>query len=179
MPKEILSQSELKELFDYDYETGVLTWRNRPCEHFKTRDAFRTWNTRFSGKSAGCLRPDGYLSVGINYAQFQVHRIIYKIIHGTEPPQIDHKNHIRHDNWQDNLRAATQQINGKNQKRPSNNKSGITGVIWNKRKGKWQAYIRAGGKNIYLGLFEDIENAISARHSAEIKYGFHENHGRN
>jgi hypothetical protein len=49
----------------------------------------------------------------------------------------------------------------------SNNKSGVTGVIWHKRSSKWRAYIRINGKQIELGLYEGFENAIRARKKAE------------
>lgn len=54
------------------------------------------------------------------------------------------------------------------------NKSGTTGVFWNKKEGKWQATIDFQRKKIYLGQFKDLEEAIDARKMAELKYyGFH------
>lgn len=47
------------------------------------------------------------------------------------------------------------------------NKSGVTGVNWDKSRGKWQATIRFKGKKYNLGRFADIEDAISARKKAE------------
>lgn len=178
MPSKILPQAALKELFDYDPITGVLVWRNRPLGHFKNSQSFASWNTKYAGKEAGCLDAEGYFVVGINGNLFKAHRIIYKIIHGTEPLQIDHKNHIRHDNWQDNLRAANNKINMQNRKLPFNSTSGIMGVFWNKNARKWMAHITADGKRIPIGRFEDLFEAICARKSSEVKHGFHENHGR-
>lgn len=40
------------------------------------------------------------------------------------------------------------------------------------------AQIKVKGKNIYLGLFVDFNNAAKARAEAEVKHGFHKNHGR-
>lgn len=50
------------------------------------------------------------------------------------------------------------------------NKSGHVGVSWHKRHQKWVAYITVSGKQKYLGTFEKIEDAISAREIAESKF---------
>ena len=178
MPIAILPQSELKELFDYDPKTGVLTWRVRSRECFKTDRGCNIFNAQYSGKAAGYLDPDGYLRVRISGKLCFAHRIIYKRLYNKEPPEIDHINGVKYDNWDSNLRAVTHQTNCQNQKTPSNNTSGVMGVSWVRHVGKWQANIRIDGKQIYLGLFDDIENAEEARKSAEAKYGFHKNHGR-
>jgi hypothetical protein len=47
-----------------------------------------------------------------------------------------------------------------------------------KTKNKYRAYITLGSTQIHLGVFSDIESATEARRLADIKYGFHENHGR-
>lgn len=53
-----------------------------------------------------------------------------------------------------------------------NNTSGITGVGYNKRKGKWYASIRFCGKKYWLGYHDNKENAVIARKEAEDKlYG--------
>lgn len=178
MYKAILPQEYLKTLFDFSPETGSLIWRVRPISHFKTPRAFKSWHTKYAGKEAGSLGLSGYLQVAINDNLFKAHRIIYKLLYNEEPEQIDHINHIRHDNRPVNLRAATRQENSKNRNMQSNNTSGITGVDWNKPTGKWRARIDVGGKKINLGLFADIEDAAEVRNAAEIKCEFHKNHGR-
>ena len=51
----------------------------------------------------------------------------------------------------------------------SNNSSGHTGVYFDKRTEKWQAYINFQKKRYHLGLFKNKEQAIRARKSAEKK----------
>ena len=77
-----------------------------------------------------------------------------------------------------NLRQVTRVENLRNQKRYSNNTSGAVGVYWHKREKKWEAGIRVKGKYIFLGYFDDKEEAVAAREKAERRYGFHLNHGR-
>ena len=50
------------------------------------------------------------------------------------------------------------------------NTSGVTGVSWNKRRGKWEAYIQLKGQKIHLGLYDNIEDAAKARARAEEDY---------
>ena len=51
-----------------------------------------------------------------------------------------------------------------------NNNSGVTGVSWHKRDNIWEARITLNKKQIYLGRFENFEDAIKARKEAEEKY---------
>lgn len=50
------------------------------------------------------------------------------------------------------------------------NTSGVTGVSFNKKSDKWEAYIGIDNKRIHLGKFNDFEDAVSARKEAEEKY---------
>lgn len=75
------------------------------------------------------------------------------------------------DKWT-NLRDVTSSVNIRNQAKRKNNTSGKTGVAWNKREGKWHAYIYADGKCKTLGYFDYKEDAIFARMTAEKNLGF-------
>ena len=55
-------------------------------------------------------------------------------------------------------------INGKTCK---NNKSGCTGVCYDSRAKSWKAYISFKGKRYRLGNYKNLEDAISARKTAE------------
>ena len=57
-----------------------------------------------------------------------------------------------------------------NRGKPVNNKSGIIGVGVDKRSGKWRSYIGINRRHIFLGLFENKEDAIIARLNAEFTY---------
>ena len=53
---------------------------------------------------------------------------------------------------------------------PRNNKSGATGVYWDKRRNNWYAQITYNKKTISLGAFTDFDEAVKARKKAEEKY---------
>lgn len=85
--------------------------------------------------------------------------------------EIDHVNGNTLDNRKFNLRIVTHQENMMNQRvLPSNNTSGYIGVGYNKKTRKYSSQIKINQKRIYLGEYINIEDAISARKNAEIKY---------
>lgn len=58
-------------------------------------------------------------------------------------------------------------MNGKKRK---NNKTGITGVCWDKKRKKWFAQIKINYHNKFLGYFKELSDAVKARKQAELKY---------
>ena len=52
----------------------------------------------------------------------------------------------------------------------SNNTSGCTGVVWQKKARRWRAEIGFQGKRYYLGQFDCFDDAVTARKEAEAKY---------
>ncbi len=83
---------------------------------------------------------------------------------------IDHINGNVFDNRKSNLRPATKSQNGMNRGLQINNTVGVTGVYWHKKNNKWVAYITINRKNIYIGSFSILEDAVKARKEAEEKY---------
>ena len=81
----------------------------------------------------------------------------------------DHIDHNELNNRRYNLRKASQLDNVRNSKKAKNNTSGFIGVS---RYGisKWRARIMIDHKEIPLGYFDDIEDAIRARLEGEAKY---------
>lgn len=51
-----------------------------------------------------------------------------------------------------------------------NKDSGVKGVVWDNSKQKWKAQIGFKGKNIFLGRYDNINEAILVRKQAEEKY---------
>ena len=102
-----------------------------------------------------------------------IHRLLAITFLGLDPTsslQCDHRDRNILNNSLSNLRLATASENQRNASLRKDNRSGIRGVSWFKASGKWQVQIRFGGKQHYLGYFEDINEAAAARKAAEVKY---------
>jgi hypothetical protein len=85
---------------------------------------------------------------------YMAHRLAWLYMTGAFPKeQIDHINLDRADNRWRNLREATQSQNRANVSAYANNTSGIKGVNWDKRAGKWRAQIYIAGRKTLLGMF--------------------------
>lgn len=173
------SQEYLKECLNYNPLTGLLHWKERPREHFKTAHGWNIFNSKFANKIAmNQKRKDGYLSGGLDGKTYFTHRIVYKIFHGTEPEHILHSKGNREDNRIQSLSEGTENENMKDQKKYTTNKSGVVGVCFHKVTSKWQAFINDNGKKFYLGLFLEKDAAIAARKEAEVKWKYHPEHGK-
>ena len=162
-----LTQEYLRDVLDYQPETGVFTWKISPNKRIRVGDA------------TGTSLSSGYRRVRVLGTSYRAHRLAWFYVHGEWPPeQIDHINGVRDDNRIKNLRCATYTENQKNKRRGKNNTSGVVGVSWNKQRQKWHVVIKVNRQDIFLGLYEDWFESVCARKSAENKYGFHPNHGR-
>lgn len=183
--KPLPSADELRKLLDYDHATGKLFWKRRPQEMFSTshpgqRQRADLWNKRFAGKEAFTASGTfGYKVGAIHGNLYAAHRVAFAVVNGYAPDtDIDHINGDRTDNRMDNLRVVDRAENMRNAKIPKDNKSGVIGVNWDKERGKWYASIQVDGKTKSLGRHMTLEAAAHARKQAEIKYGYHANHGR-
>lgn len=162
-----LTQEQLKYALFYNEHDGVFTWINPSSRNVKRGDVANCTNNRTN-----------YKVIGLNRKRYLQHRLAWLYVYGEFPfGQIDHVNGIRDDNRISNLRAVTAQENLKNQKIRVTNTSGFTGVNWHKPLKKWAVQINFNKKRIHIGVFSTIIEAVAARMRANVKYGFHKNHG--
>jgi len=154
MAENILTQDMVKQLFEYEPETGSLIRKVAAANQTK------------AGQTVGTLRSDGYLKVQVNRKGWKVHRIIFLLHHGWLPREVDHINGNKTDNRIENLRAATTQQNQQNCGMSARNTSGYKGVSFNCQSKKWQAAARAiisgQRKKLALGTYETPEAAAEA-----------------
>lgn len=151
----MITADELRALLDYDPETGVFKWRVNTSRKIR------------SGDTAGTTNERGYVRVGINKRMYAAHRLAWLHVHGLWPhDQIDHINGDRGDNRIANLRIATGSQNCRNTTCHRDNRSGVKGVTFEKRRRKWKAQILVSGRHRNLGCFDRIEDAASAYRAA-------------
>ncbi|OGN96974.1 MAG: hypothetical protein A2Z77_00560 [Chloroflexi bacterium RBG_13_51_36] len=100
----------------------------------------------------------------------RMHRVVLERMGFKDFKNTDHINRNKIDNRRSNLRPATHAENNRNVGLRCDNTSGFRGVYWYRWYSKWLAYISVNGKRIHLGYFDDLQDAISARLSAEEKY---------
>lgn len=144
----MLTQERLKELLQYDPETGVFT-RLIPTQ--RTR----------AGDVVGRSRADGYVDIKVDGKHYLAHRLAYLYMAGAWPSdEVDHKDLDRANNQWSNLRAATRSQNMAN--RAAWGVSGLKGVQFHPKTGKYKAQTKINGKDLYIGLFPTAEGAHAA-----------------
>lgn len=84
--------------------------------------------------------------------------------------QIDHINHNGLDNRKCNLRICTNAENNRNKRFERNPRSGYTGIRYNSKTESYYVRIMVNKKEISLGAYKSIEEAIEARKKGEEKY---------
>jgi hypothetical protein len=160
-------QPFLRECFAYSPGSGTLTWRKRPRHHFVDDRAWRIWNTRFAGHAAGWVHNHGYIALNISGVAYLAHRLIWKLVTGKEPTEIDHKDNNPANNRWRNLRQATHQQNTWNSRGQTNHAKGI---YYRPHMQQWRAEIRINGKTVGLGYFATEQEANAAYFTAAKKH---------
>lgn len=167
------SQDYLQARLRYDAESGLLFWRPRQPSQFKNRSDHaalwecRRWNTRFAGKKAGRVQHfkdhKPYYLISIDNTLYQASRVIYKMITGLEPENIDHVDCNTLNNRIENLRPATSHENCFNRGASGRSKLGVKGVHkLNREIRPYKAVIGYGGKLYFLGNWDTLEEAKAA-----------------
>lgn len=149
-----LTAARLRELLEYDPDTGVFTWRS-------------------NGRVAGCPTGNyGRTQITVDGVARYAARLAWLYVHDEWPAgQVDHINGDRTDHRIANLRVLTNAQNKQNTRRAyANNGSGLLGVHHDKRNGRWRARIMVDGRSRSLGYHDTPEEAHAAylRAKAEL-----------
>jgi hypothetical protein len=113
----------------------------------------------------GSINDDGYGSIVYRAKRYKAHRLSWELNNSTPVPAIiDHMCRERLCVRPDHLQSATPKANGENRPRenPANRTTGIRGVHYNKRTGRFHAYASSGGKSYFAGLFSTASEAEAA-----------------
>jgi hypothetical protein len=149
---DILTYEQVREMFDYDENTGILTWK---IKH----------GHKHPGDEVGYMEY-GYKILTIDKKDFFVHRIVWLRHYGKYPDQfIDHINGIRDDNRICNLRDVSQRENMHNKQRHREGRS--LGVFYNQWEKRWDARIFFEHKQYRLGVYDTEELALQAYKTAQ------------
>lgn len=154
--------------FEYDLESGILTRVKK----------FSRWGTLSDCKPKNdwCTNEHGYYRLKFNGRYTKVHRVVWLWMTKSWPGEIDHIDGNRTNNRWSNLREVSRKDNGRNLRPRKDSLTGVPGVVW--EYNAWCCKIKFEYQSIYLGRTKDFFEACCIRKSAENKYNFHPNHGR-
>lgn len=154
-----LTLEDLKEALEYWPETGeFIIFPKRGTAGSITR---------------GSLSPKGAFVIRLGYRLYYAHRLAWFYVHGEWPRgNIDHKDGDPTNNRLSNLRLCNQSQNGANSRKQENTTSRRKGVCWHKAAQKWVAQITVKGERIYLGIFDNENDAAHAyAAAAQLHFG--------
>lgn len=101
------------------------------------------------------------------YRRLDLHRHLMGVYkRGT---LVDHIDGDGLNNLRYNLRVCVQCENLRNTKISVDSTTGLKGVSFHKSTGKWQSNIIIHGRQVYLGLFSNVEMAAKAYDTASLK----------
>lgn len=155
--------NKLRQLLRLDVETGRLYWRERPVEFCKNSAYAARWNTKNAGKEAFTgVDALGYQRGGILSRKYLAHRVVFALANGRWPVgPVDHRDGNPGNNRPENLREATIQQNNQNTSGRGGS-SPFKGTYWHEARKKWYAQCKSGGRNRFLGYFDEETAAARA-----------------
>lgn len=149
--KETLTQSQLKELIEFNSQTGEFTWRVASPPHAQI------------GDRAGCFDSKGYWKIGVDGKVYLAHRLAFLYVYGRWPDgPLDHKNRNPASCQITDLREATPGQNSANKKLSRANTSGFKGVSINRKRNKYKTTIGFRRKHTHLGYYNTAREAALA-----------------
>lgn len=152
---------ELRDAFNYDPETGLVTRKKR------------SGNSKV-GYVVGSCKYDKYgnlkfLTVKYKNKSYVLNRLIWVIHYGKWPTyQVDHKDRDPSHNWITNLRDIPGKLNALNKGTYRSNTLGVKGV--STEGNRFRCSITINSKKKHIGMFDTAEEAHAAYLEAKEKY---------
>lgn len=91
----------------------------------------------------------GYFTAHFKGKVYYVHRLIWKMVNGVDPIQIDHINMNKQDNRISNLREVNRSQNMCNTRKHRDNTSGVKGVSYSAKKNRWYSIVNTEGFRLH------------------------------
>jgi len=165
------SRAYLQTCLRYEADTGKLTWRSRPRDHFVKEGWWRRWNEQNAGRTAGFVQR-GVKVVTVDGVLRTVRRIIWTLVHGD----VDGRQWVvvaRNGDPLDDRLANLMLVHKSQQRQWEARARGADGCgvrLFRRPQGvSWEARISAGGVTHYLGRYDNLLDAYAARRSAEAR----------
>lgn len=166
----------MRQLMDYDAETGVLRWKEQKTPHFLNlagpkKAVLARWNGRAAGRVAlGSNSKTGRKRGSVGGLSVFAHRAAWVIYYGAWPSaEIDHINGDFTDNRIANLRLATRAENARNRGPVPGSASRFKG-IYRTENGKWFSQINLSGRSTHIGTYKSEDEAALAYNAAATKH---------
>ena len=162
--EEKLSFEYVNGILDYDPETGDVTWK-----------VFRGSRTKI-GKRAGTINDDksrrtSYYQIVIDNITYRAHRIAWLLHYGKWPDgQIDHIDGDGMNNRIGNIRDVSNMVNHHNIGKYNVKNRRFPPGVKQISSGRYVAKVMVNYKQIYLGSFDTIAEAVAAHKEAKRKY---------
>jgi len=115
-----------------------------------------------------------YYAIDFKGYFLRVHRLFFYYHNLYLPKIVDHKDRNRFNNDIENLRNLNDSESARNTKKRKQTSSKYKGVSFNKQSNKWESKIMLDKKRIFLGYFDDEDDAGQAYNDAIRKYGLEE-----
>ena len=153
--KSNLTIEQVRAALDLDPETGVLLWVAPQSNRVKT------------GDRAGVIAANGRRYVNLAGEKHMAHRLVWFHYYGVWPFGDVKQKDGDYDNCAvANLIEQTRQETATNRQASAGSKSGHVGVTWSQKHQKWQVHITRDYKQVFIGLFQNLDDAVKARAEA-------------
>lgn len=126
-------------------------------------------STAIKGYLAGSITK-GYRYIQLHGKKVAAHQLAYWWITEEWVIDLDHIDRVKDNNSFSNLRVATRREQGLNRSLQINNRSGYKNITWFKRTSRWKVEFKYNGRQIHVGYFKDIKEAIIHRDIAKGRY---------